>query len=357
METRSYFLGLNGLRAVAALWILAYHLHPALHAFYGDFWGWAIVATGHQGVDLFFVLSGFLVAYHHRGAFLKRKLSAYVDFLKGRLIRIYPLHFVTLLIVWVMVRNAELFGFVINHKEDYSWPLFVKNLFLIQAWNTHVQVNWNHFAWSISAQWFSYLTAPLFIMLIGKCKRVSSYILMIAFCCIAPAAFYISDEVRQSSCALFRVIGAFGAGVAGCQIYKQTQRKNTQSHFGICALLLIAALYIQYYFLPFEFVAVPFSVFLVMASARNAPSFLQNRVLQYIGDISYALYITQFIVLMPIKKIAPFEIMTDSSFMLKSFYLFGIIALTFWVAITMHHLIEIPSRHYLTRIIGRKNAQ
>lgn len=177
MHQSRYLPALTGVRALAAFWVLLYYLHPTLRAYFGDF-GFvsAVIMMGYQGVDLFFGLSGFIIAHHYAEKLRVFSWAGYRDYLWARIARVYPLHLVMLMTVLLLVKAAPLFGFTINRGTDYLWSGFFKNLLLVQAWEFPARVNWNHFAWSISAEWFAYLLAPLFVALIWARQRVFSLI-------------------------------------------------------------------------------------------------------------------------------------------------------------------------------------
>src|SRR5215469_633600 len=89
---RAEIRALTGLRGVAALLVALYHINPNLIAptATGRF-----VGKGYLWVDLFFVLSGFLLAMNYAGKFAGGwKLGAWLDFLLHRVARIYPLYIV-----------------------------------------------------------------------------------------------------------------------------------------------------------------------------------------------------------------------------------------------------------------------
>jgi len=76
--------GLTGLRGLAALWVLGYH-------------AWSIPG-GYLGVDLFFALSGFVLALNYGDAALHASPRRYGQFLGKRLVRLYPAHLCALLL-------------------------------------------------------------------------------------------------------------------------------------------------------------------------------------------------------------------------------------------------------------------
>ena len=94
MDNRPELRSLTGLRGVAALWVLWYHACDAARTPQFGF-------GGYLGVDIFFVLSGFVLAYNYAGVRL-----TYAGFLWKRLARIYPVNLVTLAAVgvWQLTR-------------------------------------------------------------------------------------------------------------------------------------------------------------------------------------------------------------------------------------------------------------
>lgn len=147
------YLRLDALRGVAACLVLLYH---------SKFTVWdeptALMRNAYLAVDLFFVISGF-VMQHAYGARIRQGMPLF-DYMVLRLGRIYPLH-LFMLLVWVpyIVFKTHLFhqgfgGTAPSHSNAWS---FLSNVLLIQAWNLHDSLNWNYPSWSISAEWAVYL--------------------------------------------------------------------------------------------------------------------------------------------------------------------------------------------------------
>ncbi len=93
---------LTGLRGIVALWVVLFHLVQ-----YFPIIDFPIIKAGWLGVDFFFVLSGFVLAYNYYHWFSdKVELKSYKKFIWLRIARIYPVHIITLLamlaIYWAM---------------------------------------------------------------------------------------------------------------------------------------------------------------------------------------------------------------------------------------------------------------
>jgi peptidoglycan/LPS O-acetylase OafA/YrhL len=153
-SSRPQLKALTSLRFFAAACIVAHHMR-------GSF---GLPVTCYQNlnlgsaVSLFFVLSGFVLAYAHDG--LKGRNSI-LEFYTRRWFRIWPLHIVVL-------AGVILFGSYLN--GGFSWipprlSELAANVFLVQAWVPvpAYYFSFNAVSWSISVEWFFYLLFPVFV--------------------------------------------------------------------------------------------------------------------------------------------------------------------------------------------------
>lgn len=156
MQTPQVLRALTSLRFFAAMWVVLFHYWPNLtHAAMPP-----LVAKGYLGVELFFTLSGFILCHVYLGPVAEGRFS-YLGFLWARLARVYPLHIATLAGVGAMALAAGALGMAVD-PTILSWSSLPANLLLMQAWGLASAPGWNHPSWSISAEWFAYLTFPAF---------------------------------------------------------------------------------------------------------------------------------------------------------------------------------------------------
>jgi peptidoglycan/LPS O-acetylase OafA/YrhL len=191
---------LTGLRIVAAMWVFLHHfsdvifgLLPALLFLEPLF------DRGGAGVDLFFMLSGFILAYTYLarlGAGVKG--TSYVGFIRLRIARVYPVHIATLLSSLVLMVGASFAGVQVGGTVHTPWAL-VQNLLLVQAWFNQ-PYSWNGVAWSVSAEWFVYLAFPLVAVLIIKVRCGWRCPSLFTYCCHISCSLALPRTVRRTSC-------------------------------------------------------------------------------------------------------------------------------------------------------------
>lgn len=156
MQDAANIRPLTALRFFAAMWVVLYHYWPKLDVSFAP----ALVDKGYLGVELFFVLSGFILCHVYLAAFGEGRFR-YGDFLWNRLARVYPLHLATLAGMIGLGVVAGLAGIAID-AGILRWDALPANLLMVQAWGFAPAAAFNHPSWSISAEWFAYLTFPVF---------------------------------------------------------------------------------------------------------------------------------------------------------------------------------------------------
>lgn len=161
---------LTGVRALAAVWVVLFHFRGTFESLAP----WLTVAdpvwrAGYLGVDLFFALSGFVLAYNYADRMTTWSWWASVAFWRNRIARVWPAHVATLHIdlitAWVQGRLGVGPG---GHRRTLS--AYLQNLVMVQNWFSD-RPSFNGPAWSISSEWFAYLLAPLLFLALARVRR------------------------------------------------------------------------------------------------------------------------------------------------------------------------------------------
>jgi peptidoglycan/LPS O-acetylase OafA/YrhL len=152
---RGEIRALTGLRGVAACYVVLYHFHglTAPDGLVGN-----LLRHGYIAVDLFFILSGFVMALTYADSFrLGTTARAYAIFLTRRIARIYPLY----ACVTVLLFAASAFAVAEAAAPESTTFLLISNLLLIQSWGIAPSIDLP--AWSISTEWAAYVLFPILV--------------------------------------------------------------------------------------------------------------------------------------------------------------------------------------------------
>lgn len=146
---------ITGLRIAAALAVYASHVGAPAGA--PDFVS-TFFRSGYCGVTVFFVLSGFVLAFNYFEEMRKPSPAGLYEFFLARFARIYPLYLLVLL--YVVVRQQALTG-----EADGWW----EHVIALQAWDGSVEdaYAFNGPGWSIGVEFFLYACFPLLIPLVA----------------------------------------------------------------------------------------------------------------------------------------------------------------------------------------------
>jgi peptidoglycan/LPS O-acetylase OafA/YrhL len=340
---------LTALRFFAAMWVIAYQFWPTLGSDRP-----LVLAKGYLGVDLFFVLSGFILCHVYLRPYGERRFS-YREFLWARLARIYPTHIVTLIGLGALVYLGSRFG-ASPGGNVLVWPSLPAQLTLTQAWGLAPLGGWNHPAWSISAEWFAYLGFPAFAAATwaGRARprlaALAAFVLAIGFEIGFQRAvgMVLTDATILWGAA--RIVPPFAIGCGVYLLWSSHPLGTSFSAVSVAGASLAAALVGLGLGAP-DWVAIALFGGLIygLASLSSAGSPLfSGAIWVYLGEVSFALYMISVPWGLAFDKGVhrllhlPGETLTPTMWLLQ--YL-GAIP----VAIVLHHAVERPAREAIRR--------
>jgi peptidoglycan/LPS O-acetylase OafA/YrhL len=187
LETSNRIPELDGLRGLAILLVLA--CHYVADPPHGTSHGWmqrfsTILGQGATGVDLFFILSGFLIG----GILLKSRSSPayYKTFYLRRIYRIIPIYYGWLLIFGCLALIAGSLGGAAGQEFRTAIPywvyfVFIQNYLLA---TTAVQAAWLGPLWSLAVEEQFYLVSPILIRNLPKPRLTRFLIAAVLFALI-----------------------------------------------------------------------------------------------------------------------------------------------------------------------------
>lgn len=205
MVARHETLPLTSLRGVACVWVVAHHLQPVL--FPDAAHGLAsTLLLGHVAVDIFFVLSGFILARLY-GAI---PLADAPAFWLRRVCRVYPLHVAIMLALGGMALLTTWLG--VNHT-NHDWPAYPYVLALVQPYAL-TSVAWNSPSWSVGIELGCYASFPFIARLLWRMPaRLMPWLVML-LAILEAAVLARCDGVVEGPGAILRGLGGFLLGMA-----------------------------------------------------------------------------------------------------------------------------------------------
>jgi len=300
LEGKNY-PALTGVRGVAIVIVLLYHL--GINRLLRHFDGWLF---GRMGVDIFFVLSGFLITT----LLIREKIESGHIVLKQfyirRALRIVPVAYLFLV---VMLLVNHFFRFGINTKSFICGFLYLKNL-PINGINDH----WTTHLWSVSVEVQFYLLFPLLLWNdINKAAVLAAIavigIMIFSLLGFNHAGVFYSNAGLYTFCRA--MMDAFWAGpfaiLIGCLFsilsFKGiiNTRRFKNLNFLSCALFICAVIirsrtfyFYTTYLSEFLFdVLIGFVIVLSIDSHNWFTRLLNTRFLLWMGTLSYSIYIWQ----------------------------------------------------------------
>lgn len=307
IATKPHYTILDGLRGIAAIIVVTFHLTEPLGTGHLDI----IVNHGYLAVDFFFLLSGFVIGYSYDDRWHKMTVR---NFFKRRINRLQPL------VILGMTLGAIGFYFT----DSTIWPLihtvpFWKMLLVLLIGYTILPVplsmdirGWeemhplNSVGWSL---FFEYIANILYALWIRKfSKKTLGILVLISAFALVHLAISNGDvsggwtlNVEQVRVGFTRMMYPFFAGLLLSRVAKPARIKNA---FLWCSILVAVALYMprfggarhlwmngiyESFCIIFVF---PLIVYLGTSSAVRSAS--EQKICKFLGDISYPLYLVHY---------------------------------------------------------------
>jgi peptidoglycan/LPS O-acetylase OafA/YrhL len=278
---------LTGFRGIGAVWVVLYHLFPE---------NLPVISLGYQGVDLFFILSGFVLTRVHWKDFDDGySLSKYVRFLLLRLVRIYPLHITVLIVLAIAVFTLPGFTQRYEQPDHFGASQLIATALLVQNWRMGNVSLWNEPSWSLSAEWLAYIFFPLAILIASSIrwtlKPLFAIAAILAIYVICAAAGH-PKLTEAGNVGLIRMAGEFFSGCVLCQFVMDT--RSAGAPWG--KVTLLSTLLLGFGLLSPSLPVLSYLGFaglIASAAASNgaASTVMAAYPIVFLGEISFSLYL------------------------------------------------------------------
>jgi peptidoglycan/LPS O-acetylase OafA/YrhL len=342
---------LTGIRGVAALLVAVYHLNgfnapPQLRV---EGLAGNLVNHGYLAVDLFFVLSGYVMALSYGHMLRKWDGRNYLRFLIRRIARVYPLFAAVTLGVVVLLVTGLSHEKVDNLPRELAW-----NLAMLQGWGFGTSLDAP--AWSISTEWGAYLIFPLLAgaTLFGNRRTVVLTALAAAIAIAALAFLPFGDhgplDIYGPGAALARCIAEFSLGLIS---YRIAQRPGVQAWARRPAAgLALAAAIVGLLMVPGADLAIvallPAFIIVLGVGAGPVQRMMACTPVFFAGDISYAVYLlhTRFVRVRDTLDAHLAPVLGGLAPLAASATVYAVLILASWIA---YRFLERPARSYVRR--------
>jgi peptidoglycan/LPS O-acetylase OafA/YrhL len=366
---------LTGLRFVAAMQVVLYHVYfPRAAAAPG--WVRAMVGSGYVGVGLFFVLSGFVLAYNYLEPMAEGVVGRR-EFWAARFARVYPVYLLGLaagmpwFVLWMLRVSPP------HVAARWVAGVTAACLALVQGWAPQTVCALNCPGWSLSAEAFFYLLFPFLVLpirrlsargLLGLCAVawLLALVAPLAYMAVRPDGI---AQVRWSSSSAWLLavkmnpllrLPEFVIGVAAGRLFLDgafTRIRSGIAEVAVAAGLvaaLLASPVVPYLLMHNGLLAPLFAALIVaLALGRGRISrVLSGRRMEMLGGASYALYILH----VPINDWSGRLVETLGLTIWPSLYALAVSLVAIIIALAVFHGIEEPARRVLRRRLTRREV-
>ncbi len=296
---------IDGLRAIAVLSVVIYHAHL-------NFLGFRILSGGYLGVDVFFVISGYLITSIIYKEIKKKNFLSYINFYERRIRRILPalifMIFGSLILSWYLLLPQEMVDF---SKSIISILFFVSNFFF---YSSRIEYSANEaltepllHTWSLSIEEQYYLFFPIILSIMYRFnkEKITSFFLLLIFISLCIA------EVMSNSNIIFNffftfsrmwelLLGSiFAIFVIDEKLKFKKKFENFFCYIGFLAIILPIIIFNDSTRNPSLLTLIPvIGTCLVIVSIEKQKTVLKtilsSKIFVGIGLISYSLYLWHF---------------------------------------------------------------
>ncbi|MCX8303454.1 acyltransferase family protein [Enterobacter pseudoroggenkampii] len=305
-----HIFSLTSLRFFAAVGVFLHHLgvlnsvdNPIIKSFARYFF------SGYAGVTFFYILSGFIISY----SFRKHKADGYFDskdFIFFRVVRIFPVHWLTLLFSF----------FVFSHFSNFDFLHIIAlifNFFLLHAFIPleDVYFSFNPVSWSLSCELFFYCGFVFLVVLKTRFLLILlAMILVLQFYFLIHPQDLVSDHWLFYINPFFRING-FIIGMLLCRMHVSKMPVLSESMFSFMEILSVILLGLTLYLstnfisdmnLRYDLLFIPAMAFMVFVFSYDGgviSKLLSHRCFVLLGEASFSFYMIHLIVIRVIFKI------------------------------------------------------
>lgn len=342
---------LTAIRFFASFWVFAFH-----------YWSWVglpsvgiwrAAGSGARGVDLFFVLSGFVIM-HVYGRRRTGRAFGFGTFMWRRFARVYPLH-VAMLLIWVVfLLGLASVGYDLDRAP--TWRDLIASLLLVHSWHTTDGLLLNGVSWSVSAEMSAYLAFGIAMLCLPRPPGwlfwgVTFVVTAVVAHVVAVTHGYPGFMHPDWDFGGLRIFPSFALGAL---MRLAADHVNTRLA-AVIGVLAVAGLAVAVQDPNADYVLLPLFAALILAAARLSP--VMGRlpgmgILVYLGEISYSTYMVHSLILLIYANAGP-QVFASWGAIPQTVHASIAFAIVIAASAVSYHLIEQPSRRWLNALWTR----
>lgn len=383
-DNRVYFPNLNSIRFFAALAVIIHHIELTKYWFHQpNIYTTSFVGGvfGQLGIILFFVLSGFLITFLLLEEQKRTDDISIKKFYIRRILRIWPLYYLIVILGLFILPKVHFFDVpdISSHVHEhfFSKSLMFLSFFPDLAYAIYEPVPYAEQSWSVGVEEQFYLIWPLLIAVVIRRKKTLNML-------IGVILFYVAIKVASTivytnhpenrvfeevyyfwnnfsiDCMAIGGIGAY------LLFYKKEKVLNVlfNKYLQIALYVLLAVVTVKGFAIPmfnYEFYALIFIVLILnLAANKNTVINLEYKPLNYLGKISYGLYMYHNIILVVVLKFVIYYSGVTLNSLTGNIIYYGLaISTTILVAGLSYRFIERPfikAKVRYSKVISGENA-
>jgi peptidoglycan/LPS O-acetylase OafA/YrhL len=366
------YMALDGCRGIAALLVVLFHIQLPNHVTVNPF-----VRHGYLAVDLFFVLSGFVIAASYSDRLTN--LPKIFSFLGLRFFRVYPLH-LTMLAAFVAFETFKLFLSRTNlliptqipFTHGHSVDALILNVFLLQSLDVLPYLSWNTPSWSISCEFVAYVLFGIGFFTLAFRNRISliaaglftvgGYAGLVTFCGTLDVTY--DYGIVRCVCGFFLGMAIFEFAARARMISGFSVRVLSRTEIAVLAAIVAIMTFCAGWMVVFIIPAFVALVTVMQEDRGLIARALASPVPQFLGRISYSVYMTHSfvltILLTVLKRVLSVPTTIDAATQLPvvlvnpwigDLLVGGLVAAVVAIASLTYSMIEEPARQFGHRFV------
>ena len=327
----NYRKEIDFLRALAVTFVIIFHFYPSF------------LPNGYLGVDMFFVISGFLISYQIFISVKDRKFSL-KEFYIRRLKRILPASIFVLVAVFIISKFLLIDNDFLKFYQSLIYSLFFSSNFFFWFDGGYFGPNDElkpllHY-WSLAIEEQFYLIFPLAFLFFLKFFKKNSNLISLVLIIIGISLFlnitliYLGGAIPAFFLMPTRIWNLC-FGVLAMLLFINNNKTHSEFEIIFYVSLIFLSLFIEVDFIPKNLLIV-FSCFMILKKKFPKKfilkNIIENKLIAYIGLISFSLYLWHW----PLLVFLKYYFVEDLTHSLKIFLIFTV----FFLSTFTYHFVE-----------------